>query len=129
MPRKPFHFTSKNQPLRSNGVSARLASIGLILCGILSLPRGTAAFGFFFDDHNVPGHDVAIGQGGDDDYDGEGGDDEDRRTEVGPLPHDDGKQRRSQGEHGRAASARDEVTGKQAGENRRAPENGRCRDS
>jgi Ca2+-binding RTX toxin-like protein len=30
---------------------------------------------FFFDDHNVPGHDVTIGQGGDDDYDGEGGDD------------------------------------------------------
>ena len=30
---------------------------------------------FFFDDHNEPGHDVAIGQGGDDDYDGEGGDD------------------------------------------------------
>ena len=30
---------------------------------------------FFFDDHNEPGHDVTIGQGGDDDYDGEGGDD------------------------------------------------------
>ena len=30
---------------------------------------------FFLDDHNVPGHDVTIGQGGDDDYDGEGGDD------------------------------------------------------
>src|SRR3954452_10069641 len=30
---------------------------------------------FFFDDHNEPGHDVSIGQGGDDDYDGEGGDD------------------------------------------------------
>ena len=29
----------------------------------------------FFDDHNVPGHDVTIGQGGDDDYDTEGGDD------------------------------------------------------
>src|SRR4051812_32353518 len=29
----------------------------------------------FFDDHNVPGHDVMIGQGGDDDYDAEGGDD------------------------------------------------------
>jgi len=29
----------------------------------------------FFDDHNVPGHDVIIGQGGDDDYDAEGGDD------------------------------------------------------
>ena len=29
----------------------------------------------FFDDHNVPGHDILIGQGGDDDYDGEGGDD------------------------------------------------------
>ncbi|HET7822230.1 MAG TPA: peroxidase family protein, partial [Ornithinibacter sp.] len=30
---------------------------------------------FFFDDHNVPGHDILIGQGGDDDYDLEGGDD------------------------------------------------------
>ncbi len=30
---------------------------------------------FFFDDHNVPGHDILIGQGGDDDYDVEGGDD------------------------------------------------------
>jgi Ca2+-binding RTX toxin-like protein len=29
----------------------------------------------FFDDHNIPGHDVLIGQGGDDDYDMEGGDD------------------------------------------------------
>lgn len=29
----------------------------------------------FFDDLNVPGHDVLIGQGGDDDYDMEGGDD------------------------------------------------------
>jgi len=29
----------------------------------------------FFDDHNLPGHDVLIGQGGDDDYDMEGGDD------------------------------------------------------
>ena len=29
----------------------------------------------FFDDHNAPGHDVMIGQGGDDDSDGEGGDD------------------------------------------------------
>ena len=29
----------------------------------------------FFDDHNIPGHDVTIGQGGDDDYDTEGGDD------------------------------------------------------
>jgi Ca2+-binding RTX toxin-like protein len=29
----------------------------------------------FFDDHNKPGHDVLIGQGGDDDYDMEGGDD------------------------------------------------------
>ncbi|MBK8814285.1 MAG: choice-of-anchor D domain-containing protein [Methylococcaceae bacterium] len=29
----------------------------------------------FFDDHNEPGHDVLIGQGGDDDYDMEGGDD------------------------------------------------------
>ena len=29
----------------------------------------------FFDDHNLPGHDILIGQGGDDDYDGEGGDD------------------------------------------------------
>jgi Ca2+-binding RTX toxin-like protein len=29
----------------------------------------------FFDDHNLPGHDIFIGQGGDDDYDGEGGDD------------------------------------------------------
>ena len=29
----------------------------------------------FFDDHNLPGHDVIIGQGGDDDYDMEGGDD------------------------------------------------------
>ena len=29
----------------------------------------------FFDDHNVPGHDILIGQGGDDDYDMEGGDD------------------------------------------------------
>ena len=29
----------------------------------------------FFDDHNIPGHDVIIGQGGDDDYDTEGGDD------------------------------------------------------
>jgi methionine-rich copper-binding protein CopC len=29
----------------------------------------------FFDDHNLPGHDVTIGQGGDDDYDTEGGDD------------------------------------------------------
>ena len=30
---------------------------------------------FFFDDHNLPGHDILIGQGGDDDYDMEGGDD------------------------------------------------------
>ncbi|MBI5945642.1 MAG: heme peroxidase, partial [Chloroflexi bacterium] len=30
---------------------------------------------FFFDDHNLPGNDVLIGQGGDDDYDAEGGDD------------------------------------------------------
>ena len=30
---------------------------------------------FFFDDHDVPGNDVMIGQGGDDDGDGEGGDD------------------------------------------------------
>ncbi len=30
---------------------------------------------FFFDDHNIPGHDILIGQGGDDDYDMEGGDD------------------------------------------------------
>jgi Ca2+-binding RTX toxin-like protein len=29
----------------------------------------------FFDDHNLPGNDVTIGQGGDDDYDTEGGDD------------------------------------------------------
>ncbi len=29
----------------------------------------------FFDDHNLPGHDILIGQGGDDDYDMEGGDD------------------------------------------------------
>jgi hypothetical protein len=29
----------------------------------------------FFDDHNQPGHDVLVGQGGDDDYDMEGGDD------------------------------------------------------
>ena len=29
----------------------------------------------FFDDHNLPGHDVQIGQAGDDDYDMEGGDD------------------------------------------------------
>ena len=29
----------------------------------------------FFDDHNMPGHDILIGQGGDDDYDMEGGDD------------------------------------------------------
>jgi Ca2+-binding RTX toxin-like protein len=29
----------------------------------------------FFDDHNKPGHDILIGQGGDDDYDMEGGDD------------------------------------------------------
>ncbi|MBI4934230.1 MAG: choice-of-anchor D domain-containing protein [Actinobacteria bacterium] len=29
----------------------------------------------FFDDHNLPGHDVTIGLGGDDDYDAEGGDD------------------------------------------------------
>ncbi len=29
----------------------------------------------FFDDHNRPGHDILIGQGGDDDYDMEGGDD------------------------------------------------------
>ena len=29
----------------------------------------------FFDDHNLPGHDILIGQGGDDDYDHEGGDD------------------------------------------------------
>ena len=28
-----------------------------------------------FDDHNIPGHDVMIGQGGDDDSDSEGGDD------------------------------------------------------
>ena len=28
-----------------------------------------------FDDHNIPGHDVMIGQGGDDDSDAEGGDD------------------------------------------------------
>ncbi len=30
---------------------------------------------FFFDDHDLPGNDVFIGQGGDDDYDYEGGDD------------------------------------------------------
>ncbi len=30
---------------------------------------------FFFNDHNEPGHDILIGQGGDDDYDMEGGDD------------------------------------------------------
>jgi Ca2+-binding RTX toxin-like protein len=30
---------------------------------------------FFFDDRNRPGHDIFIGQGGDDDYDMEGGDD------------------------------------------------------
>ena len=30
---------------------------------------------FFFDDHNLPGHDILIGDGGDDDYDHEGGDD------------------------------------------------------
>ena len=30
---------------------------------------------FFFDDHDVPGNDVMIGQGGDDDGDAEGGDD------------------------------------------------------
>ena len=30
---------------------------------------------FFFDDHNLPGNDILIGQGGDDDYDHEGGDD------------------------------------------------------
>lgn len=30
---------------------------------------------FFFNDHNRPGHDILIGQGGDDDYDMEGGDD------------------------------------------------------
>jgi len=29
----------------------------------------------FFDDHNLPGHDILIGQAGDDDYDMEGGDD------------------------------------------------------
>ncbi len=29
----------------------------------------------FFDDHNLPGHDILIGQGNDDDYDMEGGDD------------------------------------------------------
>ena len=29
----------------------------------------------FFDDHDLPGHDVFMGQGGDDDYDAEGGDD------------------------------------------------------
>ena len=29
----------------------------------------------FLDDHNLPGHDILIGQGGDDDYDMEGGDD------------------------------------------------------
>jgi Ca2+-binding RTX toxin-like protein len=29
----------------------------------------------FFTDFNLPGHDILIGQGGDDDYDGEGGDD------------------------------------------------------
>jgi Ca2+-binding RTX toxin-like protein len=29
----------------------------------------------FFDDHNLPGHDILIGQSGDDDYDMEGGDD------------------------------------------------------
>ena len=29
----------------------------------------------FFDDHNLPGHDVTNGQGGDDDFDTEGGDD------------------------------------------------------
>ncbi len=29
----------------------------------------------FFDDNNLPGHDIFIGQGGDDDYDSEGGDD------------------------------------------------------
>ena len=33
----------------------------------------------FFDDHNLPGHDILIGQGGDDDYDTEGGDDIYRR--------------------------------------------------
>ena len=31
--------------------------------------------GLFFDDRNAPGHDIFIGQAGDDDYDAEGGDD------------------------------------------------------
>ena len=34
---------------------------------------------FFFYDHDLPGHDVFIGQSGDDDYDYEGGDDIGRR--------------------------------------------------
>ena len=39
------------------------------------LLQGDSGNLFFLDDHNVPGHDILIGQGGDDDYDMEGGDD------------------------------------------------------
>ncbi len=46
---------------------------------------------FFFDDHNVPGHDILIGQGGDDDYDMEGGDD---IGVAGPGRREDGRRRR-----------------------------------
>ena len=39
------------------------------------LLQGDSGNLFFLDDSNKPGHDVLIGQGGDDDYDMEGGDD------------------------------------------------------
>ena len=39
------------------------------------LMQGDSGNLFFLDDSQVPGHDILIGQGGDDDYDMEGGDD------------------------------------------------------
>jgi Ca2+-binding RTX toxin-like protein len=39
------------------------------------LMQGESGNLFFLDDSQVPGHDVLVGQGGDDDYDMEGGDD------------------------------------------------------
>ena len=56
---------------------------------------------------------------------GERRDDEDRRSDVGLLPEDDRKHDdRSEGQHRRASSALDEVTGDQAGENCRACQDG-----
>ena len=43
------------------------------------LMQGDSGNLFFLDDSQMPGHDILIGQGGDDDYDMEGGDDIGRR--------------------------------------------------